>query len=291
MKASLIVPCAFALFALSACADEDVATIATEHPIPSKDASPDSGTSNETGTGGDAAASDGTSGNDGALGEGSPDGSQTEAGRDAEAGSAGDGGDSSSPDAGRRDGGPGGDGGLVIMTDAAAADASFQLKNPSGTNLLSFSDIHADCNAVTGSPAGTFVMTCQEKSGTSFAPYLSAAAGPCRTVTVTFATNPTTGPTTGLTLAVVAKTAPAQGEAFVVYQESIDCTPANTNGWSVSQTGGTLRVDSRGDTGMNFTLTNVPLAPSSSAGVVNQNAAGTFTLSGTGFSRLPFGIK
>jgi hypothetical protein len=170
----------------------------------------------------------------------------------------------------------------VIGNDGAMADASFQIKNPSATNLLSFMDIHADCDAVAGTPAGTFIMTCQEKSG---------AAGPCRTLTTTFATNPTTGPTTGLTLAVVPKPAPAQGEAFVVYQESIDCTAANTNGWSVAQAGGTLRVDSRGDTGMNFTVANVPMAPSSVAGVVNQNASGTFTLSGTGFSRLPFGIK
>jgi hypothetical protein len=178
----------------------------------------------------------------------------------------------------------------VIGAGDAASDASFQIKSPSGTNLLSFSDIHADCNAVTGTPAGTFVMTCQEKSGTTFAPSLSAASI-CRTITVTFATNPTTGPTTGLTLAVVAKTAPAQNEAFVVYQESIDCTAATTNGWSVAGTGGTMKIDTRGDTGMNFTLANVPLAPSSAAGVVNQNATGTFTLAGTGFSRLPFGIK
>jgi hypothetical protein len=261
MKSSFIVPGVLALFALSACADEDTATIASEHPIsPSVDAAADNTTSDEGASG---------------------DGSQAEA-AGPEAGTAGEGGDAASVDSGRREGGPGGDGGLVIGNDGndgAAADASFQIKNPSGTNLLSFGDIHADCTAVAGAAAGTFVMTCQEKSG------------PCRTITVTFATNPTTGPTTGLTLAVVARPAPAQGEAFVVYQESIDCTAASTNGWSVAQTGGTLNVDTRGDTGMNFTLANVPLAPSSAVGVVNQNAAGTFTLAGTGFSSLPFGTR
>jgi hypothetical protein len=59
----------------------------------------------------------------------------------------------------------------------------------------------------------------------------------------------------------------------------------------VAPAGGTLKVDTRGDTGMNFTLANVSLAPSSVAGVVNQNAAGTFSLAGTGFSRLPFGTR
>jgi hypothetical protein len=284
MKSSFLVPCVLAFIAMSACADEDVATIAAEHPTPpSNDAGADTSAPGVDGATGDAA--DG--GSDGASNEGaSGDGAQAEASSDAEAGSTSDAGS----DGARRDGGPGGDGGLVIGSDGAAKDASFQIKNPSGTNLLSFSDIRADCNAVNGATAGTFVMTCEEKTGTSAATYWSAV-GPCRTVKVTFATNPTTGPTTGLTLAVVAKTAPAQGEAFVVYQESIDCTAANTNGWSVAQTGGTLKVDTRGDTGMNFTLANVPMGPSSAAGVVNQNAAGTFTLAGTGFSRLPFGIK
>jgi len=33
----------------------------------------------------------------------------------------------------------------------------------------------------------------------------------------------------------------------------------------------------------------VPLGPSSAAGVWNVNAMGTFTVSGSGFSTLPFG--
>jgi len=276
MKSSLLVPCVLAFFAISACADEDAATVAAEHPMPpTKDAAADASAPGDDGATNEAAA-DATA--DSASEGSSGDGAQTEASSDA------------GSDGARREGGPGGDGGLVIGSDGAAKDASFQIKNPSGTNLLSFSDIRADCNAVNGATAGTFVMTCEEKTGTSAATYWSAV-GPCRTVKVTFATSPTTGPTTDLTLAVVAKTAPAQGEAFVVYQESIDCTAANTNGWSVAQTGGTLKIDTRGDTGMNFTLANVPLAPSSAAGVVNQNAAGAFTLVGTGFSRLPFGIK
>ena len=285
MKASFLISSVLALFALSACADEDVATIAAEHPTPpAKDAAAETAAPDDGSTSDGAPGDDGST--DGAMSEGSSgDGGQAEASGDAEGGSASEGGDG-----GRREGGPGGDGGLVIGSDGGAKDASFQIKNAAGTNLLSFSDIRADCNAVNGATAGTFVMTCEEKSGTSASTYWSDV-GPCRTVKVTFATNPTTGPTTGLTLAVVAKTAPAQGEAFVVYQESIDCTAANTNGWSVAQTGGTLKIDTRGDTGMNFTLASVPLAPSSAAGVVNQNAAGTFILGGTGFSRLPFGIK
>lgn len=195
-----------------------------------------------------------------------------------------DGGDATLGDAGDgamlvRADGPGGDGSLVIGGDGASTDASFQFQNPAATDLLSLNDVHADCTTVAGATAGTFVMTCQEKTGSS---------GPCRTITITFATNPTTGPTTGQILTTVAKASPATGEAVVAYQESIDCTTENTNGWTVVQGGGTLKVDNRGDTGMFFTLANVPLGPATSSGVVNQNASGTFTFGGTGFTSLPF---
>src|SRR5258707_11149887 len=110
MKSSFIVPCALAWFALSACADEDTATIAAEHPTPP---------SNDAATSHDGAADDGSSG-EGASG----DGSQAEAAGDSEAGNAGEGGDATTtPDTGRREGGPGGDGGIVIGGGDAASDA------------------------------------------------------------------------------------------------------------------------------------------------------------------------
>src|SRR5581483_2076307 len=101
--------------------------------------------------------------------------------------------------------------------DAASADASFSLKNASSTNLLSFDDVHGSCATVAGATTGTFVMTCKE----------SNTNGACRTVTVIFGG----APATGRTYAAVAKAVPADGEAVVEYQESIDCTPATTNGW------------------------------------------------------------
>jgi hypothetical protein len=167
--------------------------------------------------------------------------------------------------------GPGGDGGLILGGDGAAADASFQLKVPMSTNLLSGSDVKTTCNTV-GSVASTLTLTCTESNG---------AGGPCRTLTVLF--NGT--PSDGKAYAAVAKDSPAAGEAVVRYQESIDCTMATTNGWTETVAGGELTIDSYGDTGFLFTLHDAPLAPApSSAGITNQNAMGTFTLAGTGFS-------
>ena len=267
MKSLSAVSCCFALTVLVACGDGDQATENSTIP-PDAPASVDGAVEGSTAdaTGGDGASStdaaDATS-NDGDGG-----------------GVLDDGADGATIVADVRVDGPGGDGSLILGGDGANADASFQFKNPVGTDLLSNNDVHADCTTVAGATAGTFVMTCQEKAGGS---------GPCRTITITFATSPTTGPTTGQVLTIVAKATPAMGEAVVAYQESIDCTAANTNGWTVAQGGGTLKIDNRGDTGMFFTLTNVPMGPATSPGVVNQNATGTFTFGGTGFTSLPFG--
>jgi hypothetical protein len=173
--------------------------------------------------------------------------------------------------------GPGGDGGLVLGGgDAGSADASFQLKNPAGTNFLSSSDVTTSCATVAGTATGTFVMTCKESNGTN---------GPCRTVTVVFGG----APVTGRTYTTVAKAAPADGEAVVSYQESIDCTAATTNGWVETESGGDFKIDVRGDTAIVFTLHDVPMSPApSSSGVTNQNAMGSFTLAGSGQSTFPY---
>jgi hypothetical protein len=269
MKSLSAGSCLLALTVLVACGDGDEATensMVMPDATVSAEASPD-------------VAVEGSSADATADGASSADAGDSTSSADGDA-ALGDGADGATPVADARADGPGGDGGLILGGDGANADASFQFKNPVATDLLSYNDVHADCTTVAGATAGTFVMTCQEKSGSS---------GPCRTITVTFATNPTTGPVTGQVLTTVAKASPALGEAVVAYQESIDCTAANTNGWTVAQGGGTLTIDNRGDTGMFFTLANVPMGPTTSPGVVNQNASGTFTFGGTGFSTLPFG--
>ena len=268
MKSLSAVSCLLALTVAVACGDGDEAT-------QNSTVLPDATVSAEASADGavEASSTDATGG-DGA--------SSTDAGdatSNGDGGALDDGADGTAIVADVRADGPGGDGSLILGGDGANADASFQFKNPVATDLLSYNDVHADCTTVAGATAGTFVMTCQEKAGSS---------GPCRTITITFATNPTTGPTTGQVLTTVAKAAPATGEAVVAYQESIDCTAASTNGWTVVQGGGTLTIDTRGDTGMFFTLANVPMGPATSPGVVNQNASGTFTLGGTGFTTLPF---
>jgi hypothetical protein len=269
MKSLSAVSCLLALTVVVACGDGDEAT-------ESSTVLPDATVSAETsvdsaveGSSAEATGGDGASSTDGADATSNGDG-----------GALDDGADGTAIVADVRADGPGGDGSLILGGDGANADASFQFKNPVATDLLSYNDVHTDCTTVAGATAGTFVMTCQEKAGSS---------GPCRTITITFAvTNPTTGPTTGQVLTTVAKASPASGEAVVAYQESIDCTAASTNGWTVVPGGGTLTIDNRGDTGMFFTLANVPMGPATSPGVVNQNATGTFTLGGTGFTTLPF---
>src|SRR5215212_6218512 len=116
MKPSFVVAGCLVL-ALSACSDEDAATIALEHPTPpSTDAATDHAMGNDGATSNDGGSNDDAS-NDGASGDGSPpDGAS-----DGEAGSDGD---ASPVDGGRSEGGPGGDGGIVIDRDGATADAS-----------------------------------------------------------------------------------------------------------------------------------------------------------------------
>ena len=175
------------------------------------------------------------------------------------------------------DAGPGGDGGLILGGDGAAADGTFQLQNPTQTNLLSWSDVHATCSTVAGATTGTYVMTCQEGS---------AGVSPCRTVVVTFVGNP---PAQGQVYPAVAKATPAANEATVVYQESIDCSLANTNGWSQPAAGGDFTVTTHGDTAILFELHDVALGSAPpDRGITNQNAAGTFILAGSGFSPFPF---
>jgi hypothetical protein len=96
-------------------------------------------------------------------------------------------------------------------------------------------------------------------------------------------------PSSGRVYAAVAKTAPADGEAVVAYQEAWDCTPATTNGWSEAQSSGDFTIDTFGDTGFDFTLHDAPMSPAPlGSGITNQNAMGTFTLAGTGLSSFPF---
>ena len=53
--------------------------------------------------------------------------------------------------------------------------------------------------------------------------------------------------------------------------------------------GGDFTVTNRGDTGIDFVLHDVQLAPALvGSGVTNQNAKGTFTLAGNGGSSFPF---
>src|SRR5262245_27652443 len=96
MKSSFVVPCVLALFAVSVCADEDVATIAAEHLLPPViDAGVEAATRADGSKSDGAAGDDGSS--DGASSEGSPgDGGGGEASSDAEGGSTSDGGDASS---------------------------------------------------------------------------------------------------------------------------------------------------------------------------------------------------
>jgi hypothetical protein len=119
-------------------------------------------------------------------------------------------------------------------------------------------------------------MTCTEVNGPGL---------PCRTVTVVFSGIPSSG----RIYPAVAKTAPADGEAVVAYQEASDCTLATTNGWSEAQSSGDFTVDVFGDTGFDFTLHDAPMSPAPlGAGISNQNAMGTFTLAGSGLSSFPF---
>jgi hypothetical protein len=225
------------------------------------DASADSGASSEAGS--DAASTDSgapTTDSDtaegGALSDAGPEGSAP-----AEAGV-----------------GPGGDGGLVLGGDGGGADASFGLQNPASTNLLSSSALYTSCATVAGSAADSFVMTCKESNG--------GAGHPCRTVTVLFAGIPTSG---RVYTTVPSKATPAAGEAVVGYQESIDCTPATTNGWAEIESGGTFTVDVYGDTGIRFTLQGVPESPAPEGSWVgNHNAQGAFVLGGSGFSSFPY---
>src|SRR5882724_3353969 len=174
-KAFVLVPSLIAFVALAGCADEDTATTDTEHGGSTVDASADSTSSSEAATDNDASSQEDVSTSadgsqvDGAQGDESQgDGSTAEGGGDGDAGS-------TLPDSGSREAGPGGDGGLVIGGDSAASDATFQIKGPSGTNLLSSSDVNADCTGVAGATAGVYVVTCTEKTGST---------GPCRTVTI-----------------------------------------------------------------------------------------------------------
>jgi hypothetical protein len=170
------------------------------------------------------------------------------------------------------DDGPGGDGSLVLGGDGAAADGLFRLQTPAGTNLLSSSDVRPGCRVVTLGPVGNYLLTCEERAGQD---------GPCRTIEVAFRVDPESGPRTGEVYPAIIKNEPAIGEAVVRYRESVDCTPASTNGWTQVQAGGDLTVDTGGDTAMVFTLNNVSMGPAP-RGPLNQNAQGTFALGGSG---------
>jgi hypothetical protein len=184
--------------------------------------------------------------------------------------------DAGMPDA---DGSPSSDDADALVSidgEGGGADADFQIKSAVGTNLASLSDVRPTCATVAGFTAGTYVMTCTEANGPE---------QPCRTVTVVFSGQPSSG----RVYAAVAKTSPADGEAVVAYQEASDCTPSTTNGWAEAQSSGDFTVDVFGDTGFDFTLHDVPLTPAPVAsGITNQGAMGAFTLAGTGLSSFPF---
>ncbi|HKQ69366.1 MAG TPA: hypothetical protein VJT73_08510 [Polyangiaceae bacterium] len=269
MKTISIASCFFVVAMGVACADDDETTRVSEtfgNGMGSRDAA-------VQGDGAEAEAS------------ANPEGGRTnESG--AEAGADEGGGDAAyadGSDTGRawRDGGPGGNGSVIVAADAASGDASFVFKNRVDTNLISYSDVHTICATVKGAVPGLYVMTCQEK------PVTGGAL--CRTIMVTFQTTATSGPKTDQVFVAVARAAPALNEAVVVYQESADCSVSGTNGWSAAKAGGNLKVDNGGDTGMYFTLSDVSLAPAQAATVVNQNAAGTFTLGGVGFTTVEAG--
>ncbi len=172
--------------------------------------------------------------------------------------------------------GPGGDGGLVLGGDGGGADGAFQLKNAAATNLLSSSDVRPVCTTLDGVLPASHVMICIEAPGGN---------QPCRTVMVIF----NGAPTSARVYTSVAKASPDDGESVVQYQEASDCTSATTNTWAAMQTGGDFTIDVFGDTGFDFTLHDVPLAPAAPAlGVTNQNAMGTFILAGSGVSSFPF---